>query len=131
MTDPIADMLTRIRNAQAVQQTSVLIPLSKVKLEIGKILQREGYVKQSRELNKKEEEKLIKIQLKYDENEQPVIKNLKRISKPGCRVYCQKGDLPRVLQGMGIVIVSTSQGLMTGQEARRAGLGGEVLCEIY
>lgn len=130
MTDPIADMLTRIRNAQAVQQASVLIPLSKVKLAIGQILEREGYVKQSKELNK-EETKLIKIQLKYDENGQPVIRSIKRISKPGCRVYRQKEDLPRVLQGMGIVIVSTSKGLMTDQEARRAGLGGEVLCEVY
>ena len=131
MTDPIADMLTRIRNAQNVEQTSVLIPLSKVKLAVGQILEREGYVRQCKELNKKGEDKLIKIQLKYDENSQPVIRSIKRISKPGRRVYCQKGDLPRVLQGMGIVVVSTSKGLMTDQEARRAGLGGEILCEVY
>ncbi|MBU1178328.1 30S ribosomal protein S8 [Patescibacteria group bacterium] len=131
MTDPIADMLTRIRNAQAVKQPSVLMPYSKVKLEVGKILEREGYVKQSKEFKQPEENKLIKIQLKYDENDQPIIKKIKRISKPGCRVYCQKGKLPRILQGMGIVIVSTSKGLMTDQEARRAGLGGEILCEVY
>ena len=131
MTDPIADMLTRIRNAQMVKETSLLIPHSKVKLAIGKILEKQGYVKQAKEISRKEEGKAIKVQLKYDEDNQPAIKSLKRVSKPGCRVYCAQKDLPRVLQGMGIMVVSTSQGLMTDHEARRAGLGGELLCEIY
>ncbi|MFH2105285.1 MAG: 30S ribosomal protein S8, partial [Parcubacteria group bacterium] len=104
---------------------------SKVKLAVGKILEREGYVKQVKEIDRKEQEKMLKVQLKYDEDGQPIIKSLKRISKPGRRVYSQQGDLPWVLQGMGIVIVSTSKGLMTDHEARRAGIGGEVLCEIY
>jgi len=131
MTDPIADMLTRIRNAQAVELASILMPFSKVKLAVGKILEREGYVKQVKEIDRKEQDKMLKVQLKYDEDGQPIIRSLKRISKPGRRVYSQQGDLPWVLQGMGIVIVSTSKGLMTDHEARRAGIGGEVLCEIY
>lgn len=130
MTDPIADMLTRIRNAQAVKQLEVLVPFSKVKFELGEILKREGYIKQISEF-KDGPRQMIKIVLKYNEADEPVAQSLKRISKPGRRVYKKKEELQWVLQGMGIAIVSTSKGLMTAKEAKRTGLGGEVLCEIY
>src|SRR3989339_1333342 len=112
MTDPIADMLTRIRNAQAVKQSEVLVPHSQVKFALGEILKREGYLRQITKLNDGTR-KIIKIILSYDETGEPVIKSLRRISKPGRRVYCQKEKLPWVLQGMGIAVISTSRGLMT------------------
>ena len=130
MTDPIADMLTRIRNAQAVKQSEVLVPHSQVKFALGEILKREGYLRQITKLNDGTR-KIIKIILSYDETGEPVIKSLRRISKPGRRVYCQKEKLPWVLQGMGIAVISTSRGLMTAKEARKANLGGEILCEIW
>jgi len=130
MTDPIADMLTRIRNAQAVKRSEVLIPYSKVKFALGEILKREGYVTQVSKLAEGPQ-KTLKIVLKYNEANEPVAKSLKRISKPGRRVYQKKENLQWVLQGMGIAVVSTSKGLMTAKEARRANLGGEVLCEIW
>jgi len=130
ITDPIADMLTRIRNAQLVKKSEVLIPWSKLKFEIAKILKHEDYVA---EIEKVEEAKFpqIKITLKYNEHNQGAITNIKRVSKPGKRVYVSKNKLPRVLNNLGIVIISTSAGLMTNKEAKREGLGGEVLCEIW
>jgi len=129
MTDPISDMLTRIRNAQAVQKDEVLIPFSKIKFEVAKILKHQDYVEA---VEKIEETKFpqIKIVLKY-ENHQPLIKNIKRVSKPGRRVYVSKNNIPTVLNSLGIAILSTSHGLMTNKEARRKGVGGEVLCEIW
>lgn len=126
--DPISDMLTRIRNAVLARKAEVIIPFSRLKLEIAKIMESEKFVAGLQVLEK---ERQFKIFLKYDEDGLPVVKNLKRISKPGKRVYAPKDNLPRVLGGLGIAIISTSRGLMTAREATRAGLGGEVLCEIY
>ncbi len=125
MTDPIADMLTRIRNALAVSHKEVVVPLSKVKFAIAKILEKEGMIEKA-EIKDKE----ILITLKYEKGE-PAIKSLKRVSKPGCRIYSGYRELPVVLDGLGIAIVSTPQGLMTNKEARRRRVGGEILCEIY
>jgi len=129
-TDPIADMLTRIRNAQAVNKKEVLIPFSKIKFEIAKILKHEDYIN---EVEKIEEGKFpqVKIELKYKDKKTPVIREIRRISKPGYRVYVNKGKIPVVLNNLGIAIISTSQGLMTNKEARRKGVGGEILCEIW
>jgi len=130
ITDPIADMLTRIRNAQTVKKSEVLIPFSKLKFEIAKILKHENYIEQ---VDKLEEGKFpqLKIILKYNENNEGAISSIKRISKPGKRVYVNKGNIPRVLNNLGMVIISTSAGLMTSKEAKRKGVGGEVLCEIW
>ena len=128
MTDPIADMLTRIRNALAVKKTKVVLPHSKIKLAIAGILKQRGYINDFEKTDDNYGE--IKISLKY-QNGKPAISNLKRISKPGRRVYAPKDDLPRVLNNLGIAILSTSQGLMTNIDAKKKGVGGEVLCEIY
>ncbi len=129
-TDPISDMLTRIRNAQAVRKSDVLIPFSKLKFEIAKLLKHEDYIL---DFSKIEEGKFpeIKISLKYKENQQPVITTIQRISKPGLRVYVSKNKIQDVLNNLGVSIISTSQGLMTNKEAKRKGLGGEILCEIW
>jgi len=130
ITDPIADMLTRIRNAQAVRKSEVLIPFSKLKFELAKILKHENYIQ---ELERIEESKFpqIRIVLKYDQNKLGAIANIKRISKPGKRIYVSKNNIPSVLNNLGIIIISTSSGLMTNKEARRKGIGGEILCEIW
>lgn len=136
MTDPIADMLTRIRNASAVNKLDVVLPMSKIKLEVAKILEKEGWVQKvsvekfSGE-NKQANFDQLKIVLRYKKSGKPAIANLKRISKPGLRIYVDKKNLPKVLNNLGIAILSTSNGLMTNKEARKKGLGGEVLCEIY
>ena len=129
MTDPIADMLTRIRNAMAVKKPEVLIPFSNLKMEIARILKEGNWI----ESYEKQEDKFfnIKIVLKYDEAGKPAITSIKRISSPGRRVYVNKNKLPRVLNNLGIAIISTSQGLRTNKDAKKQGLGGEVLCEIY
>jgi len=138
MTDPIADLLTRIRNAKAVGKTEVVLPYSKIKEEIGKILESEKYVLKSEKIAASTAEggskfDSLKIDLKYldDKNKEPAIKSLKRISKPGQRIYVASEKLPVVLGGQGIAIISTSRGLMTNIEARKKKLGGEVICEIY
>jgi len=130
ITDPIADMLTRIRNAQAVRKSEVLIPFSKLKFELAKILKHENYIQ---ELERIEESKFpqIRIVLKYDQNKLGVIANIRRVSKPGKRIYVSKNNIPSVLNNLGIMIISTSNGLMTNKEARRKGIGGEILCEIW
>lgn len=129
-TDPIADMLTRIRNAQAVKKSEVLIPFSKLKFEIAKILKHEDYID---EVSKIEETKFpqIKIVLKYKEDKEPVIRTIKRVSRPGQRVYVSNNKIPKVLNSLGVAVLSTSQGLMTNKEAKRKGLGGEIICEIW
>jgi small subunit ribosomal protein S8 len=137
MTDPIADMLTRIRNASAVNKTEVILPMSKVKFEIAKILKQEGWIADA-EIVKSETEKNqtsvfdnIRLVLKYETNGDSVFTKIKRISKPGLRVYVDKNNLPKVLNNLGMAIISTPSGLMTNKEARKKGLGGEVICEIY
>ncbi|MBE7030002.1 MAG: 30S ribosomal protein S8 [Ruminococcaceae bacterium] len=130
ITDPIADMLTRIRNANSSKHESVIVPASKLKLEIAKILLDEGYIA-SYELIEDGLQGNIKITLKYGANKQKVITGLKRVSKPGLRVYASKEELPKVLRGLGIAIISTSKGVMTDKEARKNNVGGEVLAFIW
>jgi small subunit ribosomal protein S8 len=130
VTDPIADMLTRIRNAIMVRHDSVLVPASRIKLAIAKILKEEGFITDY-ELVKGQPHRTIKIQLRYMEDSQPAISGLKRVSKPGLRIYTQKKEIPRVYGGMGISILSTSKGLRTGQQAWKQGAGGEILCYVW
>lgn len=136
MTDPIADMLTRIRNASAVKKAEIIMPMSKMKHKIALILKEEGWVydvdvvKAGADPAKSAFDEL-KIVLKYKKSGRSAITSIKRISKPGLRAYSKKVELPRVLNNLGIAIVSTSKGLMTNKKARREGLGGEVICEIY
>jgi small subunit ribosomal protein S8 len=129
-TDPIADMLTRIRNALVVRKAFVLVPNSKIKVALAQILLEEGFI-QGYEVTDERPQPNIRLWLKYDEKRQPILTGLKRVSRPGCRVYKGKRDLPWVLSGLGIAIVSTPQGVMTDREARRRGVGGEVLCYVW
>ena len=129
VTDPIADMLTRIRNAIMVRHDSVTVPASKLKLGIAKILKEEGFISDY-EIVKGKPHREIKVQLRYIDNK-PAISGLKRMSKPGLRMYVQKKEIPRVYGGLGIAIISTSQGLKTGQQAWRQGSGGELLCYVW
>jgi len=130
ISDPIADMLTRIRNAQVARHETVVVPNSRIKVDIARVLKAEGFIRDF-ELPSGEKEKDIKIHLRYSGRRDPVVTGLKRISKPGLRVYTKAKDMPRILGGLGIVIVSTSQGIMTGQQARQAQLGGEVLAFVW
>ena len=129
-TDPIADMLTRIRNANSSKHKTVDIPASNMKKAIAKILLDEGYVKEVEEIENSNQG-IIRITLKYDEKGTRVIDGIKRISKPGLRVYASKDELPQVLNGLGIALISTSKGIKTDKEARKEGLGGEVLAYIW
>ena len=130
ITDPIADMRTRIRNALTAKHEDVLVPASTVKKAIAEILLDEGYIK-SYDIREDGVAKYIHIDLKYSPNKQRVITGLKRISKPGLRIYARKDQLPKVLNGLGIAIISTSRGIMTDREARKQGVGGEVLAYIW
>jgi small subunit ribosomal protein S8 len=130
MTDPISDMLMRIKNALMARHKTVVVPGSKLKLEIARILKDEGFIEDYRVVEEKPQIK-IEIVLKYDEKKRPVIAGIKRVSKPGRRIYRGYKELPRVLDGMGMAIISTSQGIMTDHEARKRRLGGEVICEIW
>jgi small subunit ribosomal protein S8 len=130
VTDPIADMLTRLRNAAMAKHENVLVPASKMKLAIAKVLKEEGFIA-GYDVVKDKPHRVIKVYLKYQDNKQPVISGLKRVSKPGLRVYVQKGEIPRVFGGMGIAIVSTSKGIKTGRQAWHEGTGGELLCYIW
>ena len=130
ITDPIADMLTRIRNANSSKHESVNVPASKLKIEIARILNEEGYIN-GYEVIDDGLQGVIKITLKYAANKQKVITGLKRVSKPGLRVYAGKDELPRVLRGLGIAIISTPKGVMTDKEARKANHGGEVLAYVW
>jgi len=129
VTDPIADMLTRIRNAVMVRHDSVLIPSSRMKLAIAKILKEEGFISDY-EVLKGKPHRIIKIYLKYSDKNQPILSGLERVSKPGLRVYVDRKEIPRVAGGLGIAIISTSSGVMTGQQAWRQGIGGELLCYV-
>ncbi len=130
ISDPIADMLTRIRNAVTVRHNFVLIPASRMKLAIARILREEGFITDY-EVLKGKSHRVIKIYLKYSDDNQPVLSGLERVSKPGLRVYAQRKEIPRVYGGLGIAIVSTPKGVMTGQQAWRQGIGGELLCYIW
>ena len=131
MTDPIADMLTRIRNGNSAEHDTVVIPASKMKVEIARILKQEGYIDGYSVEGETAKEKTITVQLKYGPDKQKVITGLKRISKPGLRVYAKGNDVPRVLNGLGIAIISTSKGLMTDRDARKNNLGGEVVAYVW
>jgi len=130
-TDPIADMLTRIRNANSSKHKTVDVPASNMKLAIAEILLNEGYIKSFEEIKVENNQGIIRITLKYDEKGNKVIDGLKRISKPGLRVYASKDELPQVLNGLGIALISTSKGIKTDKEARQEGLGGEVLAYVW
>lgn len=130
MTDPLADMLTRIRNASMNQHEKVDVPGSKLKLEIARILKEEGYIKNFKFI-RDNKQGAIRVFLKYEEGKRPVIAGIQRVSKPGRRVYTRAKEIPRVLGGVGIAIVSTSKGVMTDRKARRLNVGGEVLCNVW
>jgi len=129
-TDPIADLLTRIRNATLVRHRDVSIPLSRMKIEIVKVLKEEGYISNFKVIDDNKQG-ILKINLKYTNENQSVISGLKRVSKPGCRIYCKKDSVPKVLDGLGILIVSTSSGIATGKKCEDLRIGGEVLCQIW
>jgi len=130
MTDPIADMLTRIRNANMVYHESVDIPASNLKKELARILKQEGFIRDYRVIDDGKQG-IVRIYLKYGANKQRVISGLKRISKPGRRVYARRDEIPRVLGGLGVAVLSTSRGIMTDKEARKLGVGGEVICYVW
>jgi small subunit ribosomal protein S8 len=131
MTDPIADMLTQIKNALASQKKEVVLPFSKIKFAIGKILEREGYLAKVEQEVSSSKHNLLRLSLKYDLNRRPIIQGLKRVSKPGCRIYVSKEELSKIMGTHGLTIISTSKGLMTGKEAKKQGLGGEVICKVW
>ena len=130
MTDPIADMLTRIRNANTVRHENVDVPASNIKKELARILLEEGFVK-GYDVIEDGKQGLIRLQLKYGKNGEKVITGIKRISKPGMRVYADSHSVPRVLNGLGISIISTSKGILTDKQARELGIGGEVICYVW
>ncbi|MBI2842771.1 MAG: 30S ribosomal protein S8 [Armatimonadetes bacterium] len=130
VTDPVADLLTRIRNANSANHETVEAPASKLNMEIVKILQSEGFIK-SYDMVRDAKFPTVRIHLKYGPRKEKIITNLKRVSKPGLRVYAKRHDVPRVLRGLGVAIVSTSKGVMTDREARRLGIGGEVMCHVW
>lgn len=130
MTDPIADFLTRIRNANMVMHEKVEIPASKTKIAMAEILKNEGFIKDYEQIEDGKQG-IIRVYLKYGANKEKVITGLKRISKPGLKVYCKKDEIPKVLGGLGIAIISTSKGIVTDKEARKMGLGGEVICYVW
>jgi small subunit ribosomal protein S8 len=129
-TDPIADMLTRIRNGLMVRKQYVLVPSSKIKVAIAQILLEEGFI-QGYEVTNERPQPNIRLWLKYDDKRRPIVSGLRRISRPGRRVYSGKREIPWVLSGLGIAIVSTPKGVMTDREARRTGVGGEILCYVW
>ncbi len=130
VSDPIADMLTRMRNAVMVRHDSVLVPSSRMKLAIARVLKEEGFVSDYEVLRGKPH-RVIKIYLKYDDKNQSVLSGLERISKPGLRMHVQRKEIPRVYGGLGIAVLSTSKGVLTGQQAWRQGIGGELLCYVW
>ena len=131
LTDPIADLLTRIRNANVLSKAKVEIPSSNLKEAITRVLQREGFIKGHRVITAGGKKRILQIYLKYSENEDRIITHLERVSKPGKRRYVGKDEIPRVLNGLGICILSTPRGILTGEEARKTGVGGEILCNVW
>ncbi|MEA4883214.1 MAG: 30S ribosomal protein S8 [Clostridia bacterium] len=130
LTDPIADMLTRIRNANIVNHEVVEVPASRIKEQLALIMKAEGYIRDF-DIVHGDVQNVIKISMRYGPNKQKVIRGLKRISKPGLRVYVSRDEVPKVLNGLGVAVISTSRGLMTDRQAREAGLGGEVICYMW
>jgi small subunit ribosomal protein S8 len=130
INDPIADMLARLSNAAAVKHPQVLMPASKLRVAVARILKDEGYVEKL-EVTKDKPQPVLRVWLRYDEKKKPVLSGVKRVSKPGRRVYAGKTDIPWVRQGLGVAIVSTTRGVMTGTRAKRMGLGGEILCYVW
>ena len=130
LTDPVADFLTRIRNAQNAHHQKLDVPASRLKAEIGRILKEEGYIANVKPVEE-DGRSVLRVYLKYGANNEKVIRDLKRISKPGCRVYVGKEEIRRVQGGLGISIMTTPRGVMTGRQARREGVGGEILCEVW
>jgi small subunit ribosomal protein S8 len=130
MTDPIADMLTRIRNAVSSKHDNVTMPSSKLKVAIAKVLKEEGFIRDFI-ITQEAPRSMLKIDLSYTGRKEPVLSGIKRVSKPGLRVYVQKREIPRVLGGLGVAILSTPEGVMTGQHARQKSIGGEILCYVW
>jgi small subunit ribosomal protein S8 len=130
LTDPVADFLTRIRNAQRARHQKMDVPASKLKLEIARILKEEGFIANFK-ASEEEGKRVLRVYLKYGPNNESVINTITRVSRPGCRVYVGRNDISRVLGGLGINILTTPKGVMTGRQARKEGVGGEVLCEVY
>jgi len=130
LTDPVADLLTRIRNAVSAHQQKLDVPASKLKMEIARILKEEGYISNFK-ATEENGRKVLRVYLKYSSNNDAAITNLARISRPGCRVYVGHEEIPRVLGGLGINILTTPKGVMTGRQARKSGIGGEILCEVW
>ena len=130
VNDPIGDMVTRIRNAQAMRHDSLVMPVSKMKVSIAKILKEESFIRDY-DMLRGQPQSMLRIHLSYRERREPTISGLKRVSKPGLRVYAGRGEIPRVYGGLGIAILSTSRGLMTGRDAWRQGIGGELLCYVW
>ena len=130
LTDPVADLLARIRNSISARHPKLDVPASKLKLEIARILKEEGYIANFKG-TEEEGRKILRIYLKYGPDNAAAISNLQRISRPGCRVYVGRNDIPRVLGGLGINILTTPKGVMTGSRARKEGVGGEILCEVW
>ena len=130
VTDPVADLLTRIRNANRAKHDFVEVPASKLNIEIVRILQSEGFIKSYNDL-KDRKFPTVKLELKYGPKQELIMSNLKRVSKPGLRVYAKRDRVPRVLRGLGVAIISTSKGVMTDRDARKLGIGGEVLCYVW
>lgn len=130
VTDPIADMLTRIRNALLARHDITVVPASRIKVSIAKILKDEGFIKDYEVLRGKPQ-RMVKIYLRYTEGKEPMLTGLKRVSKPGLRIYVRKTEIPRVYGGLGISILSTPNGVMTGKQAWRQGVGGELLCQVW
>ena len=130
MTDPIADMLTRIRNAVSSKHDNVLMPSSKIKVAIAKVLKEEGFIRDF-QVEPEAHRSMLKIELSYTGRKEPVLSGIKRVSKPGLRVYVQRREIPRVLGGLGVAILSTPEGVMTGHVARQRSVGGEVLCYVW
>ena len=130
LTDPIADFITVIRNALIVNKKDVSLPSSRMKVEIARVLKEEGYIHNFKAINDNKQG-ILNVTLKYTDNNKSVITGLKRISKPGCRIYCNKESIPKVLDGLGIAVISTSNGIVTGKKCEEIGVGGEVLCYIW
>lgn len=131
MTDPLADMLTRIRNAGMVKFETVEMPLSKVKTGVAAILKKEGFINDYQVVESDTPQGVLRIEMKYDQNNERIITNLKRVSKPGRRIYVKHDQIPKVMSGLGIAIISTSKGIFTDKEARAMKIGGELLCEVW
>jgi len=130
LTDPIADMLTRIRNAVSIKKKEINVPSSRIKVEIAKILKEEGFIKNFKVIDDNKQG-VLNINLKYTDENQSVVSGVRRVSKPGCRIFCTKDSIPKIMNGLGIAIVSTSKGIATGKKCEELGVGGEVICYIW